>query len=100
MDQIPSNQLQLAQIPGEDASFAELCEFAHTFNGYEAFGSFEACAEIANRGEHRSLKHLRACLFFEARRWRHFGESPDDEALAEWRELVRKIRAKVVARRS
>ena len=100
MDQIPNNKLQLAQIPGDDASFAELCEFAHTFNGYKAFGSFEACADIANCGDHSSLDHLRACLFFEARRWRHFGEAPDGEALAYWRELVRKIRETVAARRS
>lgn len=100
MDQIPNNELQLAQIPGDDASFAELCEFAHTFNGYQAFGSFEACAEIANRGDHSTLRHLRACLFFEARRWRHFGEDPDPETLAEWRQLISKIREKVGARRS
>jgi len=100
MDQIPNNQLQLGDIPGDDASLQDLIRFAHTFNGYEAFGSFEACAEIANRGDHRTLKRLRACLFFEARRWRHFGEDPDDEDLAEWRELVGKIRAKVAARSS
>jgi hypothetical protein len=100
MEQIPNNKLQLAQIPGDDASFAELCEFAHTFNGYQAFGSFEACAEIANRGDHSTLSHLRACLFFEARRWRHFGEDPDPETLAEWRQLISKIREKVGARRS
>ena len=47
MDQTPNNKLQLSQIPGEDASLAELCAFAHTFNGYEAFGSFDDCAEIA-----------------------------------------------------
>ena len=93
MDQIDNDQLQLEQIPADDASFSELCRFAHTFNGYEAFGSFEACARIANGGDHRSLDHLRACLFFEARRWRHFGESPDGQALAYWRELVAKIRA-------
>ena len=100
MDQIPSDQLQLTQIPGADATEGELIRFAHTFNGYEAFGSFEACAEIANRGDHSSLDHLRACLFFEARRWRHFGEAPGPETLAEWRELVDKIRFKVAARKS
>lgn len=100
MDQIPNNKLQLAQIPGDDASLAELCAFAHTFNGYEAFGSFDACAEIACRGDHRTLKRLRACLFFEARSWRHCDDAPGPEELAYCRELVGKIRAKVAARRS
>lgn len=100
MDEISNDQLQLEQIPSDDASFSELCQFAHTFNGYKAFGSFEACARIANRAEHSSLDHLRACLFFEARRWRHFGESPEGEALAYWRELVSKIRELVTARRA
>ena len=38
---------------------------------------------------------LRACLFFEARRWRHYGDDPGPESLAYWRELVGKIRASV-----
>jgi hypothetical protein len=36
-----------------------------TFNGYNVWGSFETCAEIANAQRHDSLTNLRTCLFFE-----------------------------------
>ena len=65
--------------------------FAHTFNGYDHWGSHEKCAEIANGKVHDSLDTLRTCLFFEARRWRHFGEDPDAESLIYWRHLVAEI---------
>lgn len=93
MDEIANDQLQLADIPADDADLDALIRFAHSFNGYEAMGSFERCAEIANAQDHSSLDHLRACLFFEARRWRHFGALPGPEVQAYWRELVAKIRA-------
>ena len=50
-------------------------EFAMTFNGYEHFGSFEACAEAANSGDRSSLELIRNELFFAARASRH----ADDE---------------------
>ncbi len=70
-------------------------QFAYTFAGYEFFGSFERCADIANSRDHSSLDHIRGCLYFEARRWHHIGERPDDEALAYWRELVEMIRMRI-----
>lgn len=95
---ISNDDLSLQTIPAADAPLRDLHVFAHTFNGYEAFGSFEACAEIANSRDHSSLDHLRGCLFFEARRWRHFGEGPDAKAEAYWREIVQRIRELVAAR--
>ena len=97
---IGSERLALADLPGDDADELALIEFAHTFDGYARWGSFERCAEIANRRDHSSLDALRTCLFFEARRWRHFGESPDAGALAYWRELVAGIRAHLLARQA
>ena len=59
------------------------CEVAHTYNGYEAAGSFEACAERAHslmgqidRGAALAsiaTNDLRLALFFEARADRHGG---------------------------
>jgi hypothetical protein len=99
MDEIPNDQLRLADLPGEDASLADLCRFAHTFNGYEAFGGFDACADIAEDRDHSSLAHLRACLFFEARCLRHTGDGVGPRTLAYWHELIRKIRTCVEERR-
>lgn len=88
----------MIDIPNPDASWREIAEFALTFNGYEVWGSFEKCAEIANAKRQDSLTDLRTCLFFEQRRWRHFGEDPDGEAMAYIRALVEKIRRRVSAR--
>jgi len=38
-----------------------------------------------------SLAHNRACLFFESRRWHHFGYEMDDESAAYVRALVANI---------
>lgn len=88
---ISTIELRANQIPTRQADLDELIKFAHTFDGFEHAGSFERCAEIANKKVFRSTDDLRAALFFEARRWRHAGEDPDGEALAYWRRLVSKV---------
>jgi len=95
--EIGNKNLTMADIPSPDASWREIAEFALTFDGYEFWGSFEKCAEIANAKGQHSLTDLRTCLFFEQRRWRHFGEDPDREAMMYIRALVEKIRSWVSA---
>lgn len=92
MKHIPSNLLVLDRIPRDGAGLEEMIRFAHSYDSYEAQGSFEACAQLANTADHITIDRLRTCLFFEARRWRHFGEAPDVDALTYWRWLVAEIR--------
>lgn len=99
MDTIPNDRLTRAMVPRSNATWSTIAEFALTFDGYEANGSFEKCAEIANARRHETLTDLRTCLFFEQRRWRHFGEEPDDDALRYLRSIVDSIRAMVPAGR-
>jgi hypothetical protein len=87
--------IQSKHFPSADAPIHQLIQFAHTFDGYKRWGSFEKCAEIANARDHSTIDKLRTCLFFEARRWRHAGESPDAEALEYWRSLVADIRDRI-----
>ena len=103
---IANEDLNASDVPAPGAGFGELGAFALSFNGYDHWGSFEKCAEIGNRwigefAERRalpeSLTELRTCLFFEQRRWHHFGESPDGESLVYLRALVDAIRCKVTA---
>lgn len=89
---IPSNALTLADIPMPDAGLEEISRFGHSFDGYVEMGSFEACAAVANARSCNSLDEARACLFFEMRRWRHFGEEPDEEAFAYMKQLVEAVR--------
>lgn len=93
--EIANNDLTPDDIPSPDAEWDEIQEFALTFNGYEFWGSFEKCADMANARRRGSPSEIRTCLFFEQRRWRHFGEDPDAEAMIYIRELVDQIRARV-----
>jgi hypothetical protein len=95
MEKLANNELTLTCVPASDANWRAIAEFAHSFNGYSAWGSFESCAEIANARRSGTLTELRTCLFFEERRWRHFGELPDEQAMDYIGGVLSKIRAKV-----
>ena len=104
--EIANIDLTERDIPSPKAEWRQIGKFALTFNGYEHWGSFEKCGEIGNRWEKvytegqtlpGSLTDLRTCLFFEQRRWRHFGWEPDEEAMRYIRALVEAIRCKVSA---
>jgi len=97
IDPISNEALTLDQVPPDDASWPVIAEFALTFDGYEYWEGFERCAEIANNHQHGTLTELRTCLFFEQRRWRHFGTDPDDEAMLYIRSLLGKIRDMVLS---
>jgi hypothetical protein len=94
---ITNDKLQSTDVPPPDADWDVLNTFALSFAGYEVLGSFEACAEIANARKHDTLTHLRTCLFFEQRRWRHFAEYPDSETMSYIRGIIEQIRHKVAS---
>jgi hypothetical protein len=79
-DQIPNETLKLSDVPSTDADWDTISSFALTYPGYEIHG-FAGCAKFANEGQDGSIDQLRAALFFEQRRWRHFGDDPDDDAM-------------------
>ena len=98
---IADSRLRAQDVPGPRASWRTVSEFALTTDGN---ARSRRCAEIANdaigrfrlTGEvPRDLRTLRLALFFEQRRWRHFGETPDKAALKYLRALVAGIRAEV-----
>lgn len=97
MEKIENIRLTLEDVPPPNAGWQEIQEFALTFDGYQFWGSFEKCAEIANAHRNHSLVELRTCLFFEQRRWRHFGEEPDEKAMDYIMNLINEIRKKVAA---
>jgi hypothetical protein len=102
--EIANADLKDSDLPPPEAEWHEVGRFALSFNGYEWWGSFGQCAEVANRNLDAfrerealpdSLAQLRTCLFFEQRRWRHFGLDPDEEAMLYVRALLEKIRRAV-----
>jgi hypothetical protein len=100
---IKNEELKRSTIPPYNPTLDEISRFALTFNGYDCWGSFEACADVANRflrafEENRSiseditLTELRTCLFFEQRRWHHVGDLPDENTIEYLNYLIDKIR--------
>ncbi len=103
--QISNLGLNQNDLPSPDAKWKDIQEFALSFNGYEYWGSFKRCADLANkvakeyeqtRRLNCSLTELRTCLFFEQRRLRHFGYGPGEESMRYIHALIKEIRNKVV----
>jgi hypothetical protein len=96
MRTIRNSALKIDKIPDPDGRITDWARFAHTINGYEVAGSFEECERLSNDGQANTLTELRCALFFMSRAERHtgcdFSDSPEVHT------LLRKIRAKVIAR--
>ena len=98
---IADTKLTSEDTPGPRASWSTIQHFALTVDGYARWRSTERCAEIGNglRDRYRAtrelppdLSRLRTALFFEQRRYHHFGEAPQDDDLEYVRALVNAIR--------
>ncbi len=103
MNEIPNDRLRAVDVPSSGSPWAEVWPFALTFDGY---AWSDECGDIANgiQQEYResgglredlTLEELRACLFFNQRSWRHFGEDPDDAGMEYIRALLDAIRSHV-----
>lgn len=93
MRPISDEDLRAELIPDIHSPWEQISRFGHSFDGYAAFG--DDCARLANEGMPVSLRELRAVLFFELRRWRHFEYEPDAEAIKKFDWLLESIRDKV-----
>lgn len=100
---IPNEKLEKADVPDATAPWPEIELFALTSNGYEAFPGDE-CANSAKKVidefsknakilEKLALTELRACLFFEQRRYRHCDEVPNAGGMISIGALLSLIRA-------
>ena len=87
--------------PGPDADWDEIQDFALSYDGYAAFeggpielGPIANCIARDWRGSGElpeDLHLLRSALYFEQRRYRHFGWAPEGVALDYIRALVARI---------
>ena len=107
MNKIPNSQLIEKDVPSSKATWKKILPFALTFNGYEHWGNFKKCREVAHQGVvlykgkqplTLSLTDLRTCLFFEAMRWKHLEKEPTKQGLEYVHALSEAIRARVLAR--
>jgi hypothetical protein len=100
---IENTGLKLFNIPAIEADYRTIAEFALTFEGYKYFPDLASYANKIVDEYHQdekivgslSLTELRGCLFYEQRRYRHFGEDPDGNDLCYIHALLIEIRNKI-----
>lgn len=85
-----SFDISIADLPDPSDAKA-VFSFAMSFNGYEAFGSLEACSKAAREKSRLSVKDLRNELFFAARASRHSDSDAFLRIYAELLPLFRKL---------
>jgi hypothetical protein len=102
--EIENSELGRDEVPRPTDDWITIFGFALSYDGYSHHA--DQCAHIANAAADRysqegelpdSLDELRTCLFFEQRRWQHFGATPDGEARRYFAALLEAIRAKAQA---
>ena len=101
-DEIHNTDLRLDQIPPIDSDYSHIAGFALTFDGYSRIKDIALFAnkivekfhEDQSATEKLTLTELRACLFYEQRRYHHFGEDPDGED----RDYINKLLLEIVNR--
>jgi len=101
--EIPNDELSDDNLPGPEADWRDISYFALSYDGYSRLGSTKNCGKLANAAKARfeesgavpdSMDDLRVCLFFEQRRWHHFGQHPDGDTLIYIHALMDAIREK------
>ena len=101
---IPTQDLKLADVPdlsspwsGPDKStpWRTISGFALTFDSAERDPYHLEENGLAGLSSDSNLVLLRAHLFFEQRRWNHFGRPPDEKAMGEIRRVLALIRGKL-----
>jgi hypothetical protein len=88
---VPNQSLRPDTVPRHGDAWDAVTDFCLSYDGY---AYWDDLPELANRvlqgwtRDHslpRDLDELRACLFYEQRRWHHFGEEPSGRsALYMW----------------
>ena len=92
--ELANSELSPGDIPSFREPWVRIEPFALTFDGFRYWGSIEKCAQVAAKPP-STLTDLRTCLFYEARRWKHAGKSPDEISMKRIGALLFAISQKV-----
>ena len=95
--QIQTGELQETDLPPGYGEWSDYARFAVTFAPLYRDLCSEAASDSFARwsrtGEvQRTLEELRACLWYEQRRWRFLGREPDGEGMRYAGSLIRAMR--------
>ena len=102
LNEINNSDLRINQIPEITSEYGSIADFALTFDGYKwsdqvgAFANKTVGMYYADESSLKllSLTELRACLFFEQRRYRHMDEEPENGD----REYINALLAEIINR--
>jgi hypothetical protein len=101
---LPNAQLRVHGIPGHGDSWDAVSSFSLSYDGY---AYWDDVCELATRSIRNWTRHhtlpptideLRGCLFYEQRRWHHFGEDPNGRGEQYVWALLDSLRKLVAAR--
>jgi hypothetical protein len=101
---VPNAQLRVHGIPDHGDSWDSVSSFSLSYDGYAYWDDLSELATRSIRGwtRDRTLPHsideVRACLFYEQRRWHHFGEDPNGRGAQYVWALLDTLRSLVAAR--
>jgi hypothetical protein len=96
--QIQSGELRETDLPSGYGDWSDFARFAVTFAPRDrdtcTVAASDAFARWRRTGElPRTLEELRACLWYEQRRWRFLSREPDVEGMRYASALIRAMRA-------
>jgi hypothetical protein len=103
---VADDNLDITTFPKRRDPFDSIVKFAYTFDGYAHFG-MEKCAEIANAALSTfyhtqvlpdDIDVIRACLFFEARRWTLYKKEPDNKGMIYIHALIDRLEKQLKAK--
>ena len=98
--QIQTGELRASDLPTTYGDWSDYARFAVTFSPHDR----EFCRELASDAFARwrrtgevppRLEELRACLWYEQRRWRFLGREPDSEGMRYAGALIRAMRTQL-----
>jgi hypothetical protein len=98
--QIQTGELRSTDLPNSWGEWSDYAKFALTFSpsdrelvrelASDAFARWRRTGDVPRR-----LDELRACLWFEQRRWRFMGREPDAEGMRYANALIRGMRGQL-----
>jgi hypothetical protein len=107
MTLVANEDLEPSTFPKRRDPFDKIVKFAYSFDGYTHFG-MEKCAEIANTTLStfyhtqvlpEDISVIRACLFFEVRRWTLYQKEPDNKGMIYIHALIDRLERQVAGDR-
>jgi hypothetical protein len=101
---VTNGQLRVHGIPDRGDPWEAVSSFSLSYDGYAYWDDVSELATRRIRGWTRdrtlpaSIDEVRACLFYEQRRWHHFGEEPNGRGALYFWALLDTLRSLVAAR--